>query len=142
METEKVVRLFQPNLTCAFDLTKNDEGYVWTLIIRNHDKAGITDEQLITQVWDFANVFTKRLIDDKMWDIAEGQPVPPVNVLMTHCSRHIMYNIIVASENAERLSPAMVVLVLAEFAKQFAERNGIKLTGLENGAKTSRTYRN
>lgn len=140
--TEPVARLFQPNLTCAFDLTKNEDGSVWTLVVRNHEKAGICDEQLVEQIWDFANVFTHRLQESKAWDLKQDQPIPPVNAIMTHCSRFMMFNFIIASENGEPLSASMITLVLAQLAADIASQKNIKLRGMTNGTKAPSAHGN
>lgn len=123
----EIKRLYQPNLTLAYDVCKTDDNNMWTLVVRNHEDIGIIDEQFIRELWAFANVFTNRLIESKMFKLEEEDRIPDAGVVVTHNMRFTIYNIVFHAMDKQITNSTFGVLV-GELAKNLAEQAKIDLT--------------
>lgn len=129
MTTNK--RLFQPNLTCAFDICLTDDNIMWTLVMKNHEDIGITDDQFVEHLWQFVNLYTNTMVKEGVFEIKDE--IPETAAIVTHNKRFTMYNILIQAEKP--LTQSMFIVVLGELCGQLATQANIKLKGLEKGAK-------
>ena len=129
---KNVLRLHQPNLTCAFDIIKTDDDVMWQLMMKNHEDCGISDEQFIQQVWLFANDWSVRLVQNGQFDISKWtKGLPPVSVIIAHNKKYSIFTVNFAGET-EPITPSLFAIYLGEFCKNQSKELGIKLQGLNN----------
>ena len=121
-------RLYQPNLTCSYDITMTDDNLVWTLVMRNHEDMGITDNQFINELWNFCNVFTKRLVSDKLFKMEKEDDCGEVSTIISHDNRYKSW--VIMSSGEKELTASTFIVILAETAKQLAEQANVNLKGL------------
>lgn len=122
----EIKRLYQPNITCAYDVCKTDDQIMWTLTMKNHEDIGITDDQFIRELWNFANVLTKRLIKDKMFKLEKEDQIPAATSVVVHNARYTMYNVIIQAEE-KPLTNTTFAVILGEVCNQLAKQAGIDL---------------
>lgn len=123
-------RLHLPNLTCAFDILKDDTGQSWTLNIRNHEKGSIRPKQLCEVLWQYANEWTKKLMEFDRFNIKENETIPDTQVIIQQNQLGTMYAVIFAAES--ELNESHFAILMGEFCKQFASLNQMNLQGVNN----------
>lgn len=120
-------RLYQPNLTCSFDICLTDDNIMWTLSMKNHDDIGITDDQFIEHLWQFVNTYTNTMVKQNLFVLEDE--IPETAAIVTHNMRYTMYNIIIQAEAP--LTQSKFIVVLGELCKNLAGQANVELKGLK-----------
>lgn len=131
--SEMAKRLYQPNLMCSFDITLTDDHNLWTLIVENHEDIGITDNQFVVSLWNFASDYINRLKQLKRLEIGKDEKLPEVQAIISHNVRYTKFNVILQTED-KPLNQTSFALVIANLAKNLAEEWKIDLTSNNLGA--------
>lgn len=123
-------RLYQPNLTCSFDVTFTDDHNLWNLVMKNHDEAGITDHQFVTTLWAYCNVYTNKLIEEKIFKIEKEDDIPDAIAIVAHDKNYRTWSIIIQAQEMP-LTQSSYIVNLAEVCKRLAQDLKINLKGLK-----------
>jgi hypothetical protein len=107
-----------------------DDGNMWTLFMKNHEDIGITDNQFIETLWNFVNVYTNRMIEQKLFEIKKEEAIPEAQAVITHNKRYTLYNVIVQAVE-KPITQANFMLILGQLCQNLANQAGIVLKGLE-----------
>lgn len=126
---EEILRLYQPNLTCSFDITMTDDNVLWNLVMKNKDNAGINDTQFVQAVWDFANHFASTMQKNKIFDVKKDEVLPAAHAFVTHDKRYVTWTIIVQAVE-KPITLSQFIVNIAELTRQLAAQANIKLVGM------------
>lgn len=121
--------LYQPNLMCWYDVTKDPQDSLRTLIARNKEDIGITEEQSIDVFWSYALDFKRRLEKENKFNKEKKEiTIPPCSMALSFNERRTILVLTIASMDANLpITDEGFAAFVGSYCQQMAQVMGIEL---------------
>jgi hypothetical protein len=98
--------------------------------MKNHEDIGITDDQFITELWHFINIYTNKMVAEGLFNIKVEEAIPEAQAIVTHDKRFTMYNIVICAVD-KAITQSNFMMILGQLCQNLAQQAGITLKGTE-----------